>query len=358
VEAVLRGAAEGEESVEAAWMVGCDGAHSTVRHGLGLEFEGSTMPIAWLLADVHLAGLPAGPDTLQMFWHDAGLLATFPITDGRWRVIADLGPAPAGGSPAPTLEQVQAVLDARGPGGLKASNPVWLTTFGINERMVSSYRANRVFLAGDAAHVHSPAGGQGMNTGMQDAFNLAWKLAMVVHGAATESLLDSYGVERGAVAREVLSGSGRLTAASLLHGPAAEVRNVIAHALMGLSPMRRLAANTLSEVSIGYPHGPLTRGYGGLGGPAPGERAPPRTDEPPAGAGSRPRFACFTADTAQLATLAARFPELVDPLPRRPYAPRGTWLVRPDGYVAAAAAEGPWHGLTEALTVLQSSPRS
>jgi len=131
------------------------------------------------------------------------------------------------------------------------------------------------------------------------------------------------------------------------------VRNVVAHLVMGLSPMRRLAANTLSEVSIGYPHSPLTRGPGGFDGPAPGERAPPRKDEPPAGAGSRPRFALFTADAGQLATFAARFPQLVDPLARRPYAPRGTWLVRPDGYVGATAGEGHWHGLEEYLTVLQ-----
>ena len=87
-------------------------------------------------------------------------------------------------APIPTLEQVQAVIDQRGPGGIKASTPIWLSNFTINERKVADYSAGRVFLAGDAAHIHSPAGGQGMNTGMQDAFNLAWKLALVCRGLA------------------------------------------------------------------------------------------------------------------------------------------------------------------------------
>ena len=95
----------------------------------------------------------------------------------------------------PTLEEVQAVLDERGPGGIMASSPIWLASFRINERKVADYRAGRVFLAGDAAHIHSPAGGQGMNTGMQDACNLAWKLALVCRGtAAPEPLLESYSI--------------------------------------------------------------------------------------------------------------------------------------------------------------------
>ncbi len=124
------------------------------------------------------------------------MFVIFPISPGRYRVIADL-PATGAQHPAdPTLQEVQAIIDRRGPSGLKAFDPIWLAGFRINGRKVASYRHGRVFLAGDAAHVHSPAGGQGMNTGMQDAFNLAWKLAMVVQETCDERLLESYSPER------------------------------------------------------------------------------------------------------------------------------------------------------------------
>src|SRR5271166_5441127 len=109
------------------------------------------------------------------------------------------------------LEQVQTIIDRRGPSGLKAFDPIWLAGFRINDRKVSDYRWGRVFLVGDAAHVHSPAGGQGMNTGMQDAFNLAWKLAFVFRNSCDEHLLDSYSPERSAVGDEVLKSAAMLT---------------------------------------------------------------------------------------------------------------------------------------------------
>ena len=105
---------------------------------------------------------------------------------------------------------------------MSAFDPIWLAAFRINERKVSRYRWGRAFLAGDAAHIHSPAGGQGMNTGMQDAFNLAWKLAMVVHGACSEALLDSYSPERSAVGDQVLKAAARLTAVGTLRNPVAQ----------------------------------------------------------------------------------------------------------------------------------------
>jgi 2-polyprenyl-6-methoxyphenol hydroxylase-like FAD-dependent oxidoreductase len=173
----LRHADGREEDVESSWLVGCDGAHSTVRHELGMEFQGDTLPSDWILADVHLSDVPNAGE-INVLWHTEGVLVLFPITGQRYRVVADVGPAADGTRRAdPTLEEVQAVLDRRGPGGIQASAPIWLAAFRINERKVAEYRAGRVFLAGDAAHIHSPAGGQGMNTGMQDAFNLAWKLA-------------------------------------------------------------------------------------------------------------------------------------------------------------------------------------
>lgn len=164
-----------------------DGAHSAVRHGLGAGFEGDTMPSHFVLADLHLAGGPP-LNEIKTYWHEAGLLAIFPIGPGRYRVIADAGEPKAGEhTPDPTLEVVQSLLGQRGPAGVKASDPIWLSGFTINERKVKDYREGRVFLAGDAAHVHSPAGGQGMNTGMQDAINLAWKLALVCAASQARS---------------------------------------------------------------------------------------------------------------------------------------------------------------------------
>ena len=178
-----------EEKVEASWLIGCDGAHSLVRHQLGMSFEGSTMLNDWILADVHIDGLQ-GPPAGNIYWHTLGTLAVFPLAGTRYRVIADVGKSASnaiGEQRVPTLEEIQQVLDARGPKGLVANNPVWLSSFTINERKVSDYRAQRVFLAGDAAHVHSPAGGQGMNTGMHDAFNLAWKLSLASRGCVLPS---------------------------------------------------------------------------------------------------------------------------------------------------------------------------
>lgn len=193
VVSTLRRADGAEEIAETSWLIGCDGAHSTVRHQLGMEFHGETSLINWILADVHLENIPRAPE-INVVWHSDGLLATFPIAEDRYRIVADAGVACENSNhPAePTLEDVQAILDKRFPGGVRAINLIWLSSFRINERKVADYRAGRVFLAGDAAHVHSPAGGQGMNTGMQDACNLAWKLALVVHGIGSENLLDSY----------------------------------------------------------------------------------------------------------------------------------------------------------------------
>ena len=187
--------------MEVAWLIGCDGAHSTVRHGLNLTFEGDTLMSDWILGDVHLTGWTKDPHEVNTYWHADGVLVVFPISPERFRVIADFGVAQGNERRAdPTLAEVQAVLDRRGPGGIRISDPIWLAAFRINERKVTNYRAGRVFLAGDAAHVHSPAGGQGMNTGMQDACNLAWKLAMVIRGVANaEPLLESYNLERSAV---------------------------------------------------------------------------------------------------------------------------------------------------------------
>jgi 2-polyprenyl-6-methoxyphenol hydroxylase-like FAD-dependent oxidoreductase len=329
-----------EETVESQWLVGCDGAHSAIRHGLGLSFVGDTLQSDWILADVHLSGFSVPDSELAIYWHADGVLATFPISPGRYRIIADLGRSQGGHVPDPTLAEVQALVDRRGPGGLRMSDPIWLSGFRINERKVADYRSGRVFVAGDAAHVHSPAGGQGMNTGMQDAFNLAWKMALAGRaGRLSDALLASYSAERSAVGEQVLKQAGRLTAVGVVKNHTAQaMRNWLAGLLFGLAPLRRVMADTLSEISIGYPDSPLN-GPHGAGGPAPGERAPPVAGQMPVGAGDRPRFALFAAPGTAADRLIHKYPELLEAAVRPPFEQGGMWLVRPDGYLAASAKE-------------------
>jgi 2-polyprenyl-6-methoxyphenol hydroxylase-like FAD-dependent oxidoreductase len=249
-----------EELCEASWLIGCDGAHSTVRHTLGLPFTGHAEPNDWLLADVHLHG-PLAADEVSVFWHEKGVLAVFPINRDRFRVIADLGEASEHGeAPSPTLADVQAKVDERGPGGLTLSNPIWLANFRINERKVSDYRKGRVLLAGDAAHIHSPAGGQGMNTGMQDAFNLAWKLAMIERGEGlAEPLLQSYSLERSAVGDQVLRNAEKFTSLATLRSPLAQwLRNHIAPIVGSFQFARDKIRDEWFELSINYRHSPLS----------------------------------------------------------------------------------------------------
>ena len=341
VAAILGHAGGGTESLNVGWLVGCDGAHSAVRHGLGVPFEGDTLPSNWVLADVHLASVPVLPTELSMHLHADGVLALIPISRDRWRVIADIGRLLANEWAEPTLDAVQLLLDRRGPGGIVASDPIWLSSFRINERKVKHYRAGRIFLAGDAAHVHSPAGGQGMNTGMQDAFNLAWKLAMAARGMGGERLLDSYDGERGAVGDAVLKNAGRLTAAATLKNPAARaIRNAVAHVALGVTPIRKAIVGTLSEIEIGYPNseinGPRRPGLK----PNPGGRLRPTEDDIPIGSDSGARFTLMARPSAEIDRLQQTHAALLATHLGSPPRQDGIWLARPDGYVAAIAQVG------------------
>jgi 2-polyprenyl-6-methoxyphenol hydroxylase-like FAD-dependent oxidoreductase len=342
VTATLRWPGGREDTAEYSWLIGCDGAHSTVRHGLDMDFEGEAMLSDWALADLRLAGLPDAPPEVQVYWHADGILAMFPISGDRYRLIVDLGPQ---GSHAgdPTLEEMQKLLDARGPGGLRAHDPFWLATFHINERKVRDYREGRVFLAGDAAHIHSPAGGQGMNTGMQDAINLAWKLALVYHGTCEpEPLLESYSAERSAVGEQVVKGAGYGTQLAMLRGGAVQaIRGHVLHFLLGFAPVKEKLAEVLTEISIGYPDSPLNAGASiGVRGGQEGKRAPIREGEPPIGAGAQAKFVVFADESSDPGTVTGRFPQLVEQQVRTPFREGDVWLVRPDGYIAFAGRSG------------------
>ncbi len=341
VQAQLRHSDGRVEGVAAPWLVGCDGAHSTVRHGLDLEFRGSAQGDDWILADVRLDGdgKPAA-DEIAPYLHNDGPFVVFPIPGGRARIVAAVGKTdPAHQRPEPTLADIQKLIDDRTGGGFQASDPVWLANFRINERKVSEYRHGRIFLAGDAAHVHSPAGGQGMNTGMQDAINLAWKLALVSRGEAVDALLDSYSPERSKVGDVVLRNASLLTdMATLSNRAALAARNVALRLLLGLHAVQDKMATTMSETNIGYGDGPLSQGRHG------GRRLDPRHYRgAPPGSGTAPRWVLFASDTERAGALAERFPTLLEPAPRSPVDQREMLIVRPDGYVGLSANQGGWH---------------
>jgi 2-polyprenyl-6-methoxyphenol hydroxylase-like FAD-dependent oxidoreductase len=348
---VLKHADGSEETGEASWLIGADGAHSVVRHKLNKEFHGSTLLSDWMLADIHLTG-EQGPPAINLYWHADGILAIFPLQGTRHRIIANAGessgPIGEGNRPAPTVEDIQRVLDARGPGGIKAGDPVWLSNFSINERKVDDYRTGRVFVAGDAAHVHSPAGGQGMNTGMQDAFNLTWKLALVARGMCPpEPLLSSYSAERSPVAKLLLEFTGRATEASLMKGGVKQyIRNHVASLVLGFSPVIHTMANVLSEISIGYSDSPLNahtdRPRDGV---KPGKRAPIRQNELPVGSGNAPRFALFAQSSDVPAGLLQKYGSLIEATPRTAFSPDSLVLVRPDGYIALSTKSGDWNAV-------------
>jgi 2-polyprenyl-6-methoxyphenol hydroxylase-like FAD-dependent oxidoreductase len=350
VDAILRHVDGRHETIPVPWLLGCDGAHSAVRHGLKVEFPGSTQDDDWLIADVRLDGEHAPPvDEVSIYFHRDGPFVIFPLPGQRARVIATRGKTdPAHPRPDPVISDVQALIDQRAGGGFNASDPVWLTNFRINERKVSQYRYGRIFLAGDAAHIHSPAGGQGMNTGMQDAVNLAWKLAMVLRGDAGESLLDSYSPERSSVGDMVLRNATALTDVATLTNPAAQAaRNFVARFLLGFHAIRHEMASTMSEVDIAYTKSLLSSGRNA------GARWDPKYYAgPPPGSGHLPRFVLYANDTGKATKLAAKFPKLVEAMPRR--SPDDDMhLVRPDGYVGLTSSADGWDELERYLRRLE-----
>lgn len=342
VEAHLRSPGREIETAGVAWLIGCDGAHSAVRHGLHMAFRGQPQGDDWVLGDVRLSGPGAPPgDETVLYLHRDGILGIFPMPGDRARIIATLGRSdPARARPTPTLDDFQALIDHRTGGGFRAEDPVWLSNFHVNERKVASYSRGRVFLAGDAAHIHSPAGGQGMNTGMQDAINLAWKLAMVTRGIAAPALLDSYSPERSEVGDMVLRNASRLTDMATLAHPAAQVaRNLALRFALGLHAVQDRLVTTMAETDIAYGGSALSVGIGrDAHGLAAGARLDPALyGGTPPGSGETPRFVLFHPDPKAATEWMAPYVALVEAAPRNsPLADR-MLIVRPDGYIGLSA---------------------
>jgi 2-polyprenyl-6-methoxyphenol hydroxylase-like FAD-dependent oxidoreductase len=211
------------DAIRARYVVGCDGGHSTVRSQTEIGFAGGEYAESFALADVRLSG-EAPADEVILFYAMAGLTVLAPLPGGIHRVVAPSARAPE----HPSLDFVQGILDSRafGPGRSVATELVWGSRFRIHHRVADSYRSGRILLAGDAAHVHSPAGGQGMNLGIQDAVALAGALHEVLNGASDDAL-DAYSSDRRPMARDVIATTDRLTRLSTLPRSARPVRNTV-----------------------------------------------------------------------------------------------------------------------------------
>ena len=274
VHAVLRHGDGREEMVETPWLIGCDGAHSATRHTLGMDFEGAQYDESFILADVQLETTLA-PDRVHLFLNEDGVLGVIPFAENRWRVVANIPPDSRDQTLSEVaLAEVQSLIDQRGVTGMKASDPSWMSRFHISHRKVREFRKLRVFLAGDAAHIHSPAGGQGMNTGIQDAFNLAWKLALVVRGRAPAQILASYHVERDPVARSVLNLTDRITRmATMRNSVVQSVRDFLLPVVSGIDFVGGKIADRLAELNVSYRESAIVENHGG-GRLRAGDRAP------------------------------------------------------------------------------------
>jgi len=318
----------GGEKLEltAAFVVGCDGAHSAVRHLLNLRFEGSQYDASFMLADVETnEALPA--DELQLCPSEFGPLAIFPMSARRRRIVATVQSAE---QEAPSLDRVQKLLAQRAPNGIEARAVHWSSFFRVHHRQVARLRDGRIFLAGDAAHVHSPFGGQGMNTGLQDAWNLVWKLDLAVRGCGSEQLLDSYSAERRPVIKSVIRTTHFMTTALGTPSKFAQaIRDTVIPVVSRLAPFQRAFVQRLSQLGVAYHGSPVIKGTGLR-----------YFDESfRGGKGICSRYLLLLhgdsspSIKAAAQQLAGEYPDVVEVrLTRRP----GMTLLRPDGYVASS----------------------
>jgi 2-polyprenyl-6-methoxyphenol hydroxylase-like FAD-dependent oxidoreductase len=348
VRAVLKRPDGSEEVCEAAYLAGCDGAHSTVREALATGFPGGTYTGLFYVADVDAAG-PAADGEIHVDLEEADFLAVFPLKGaGRLRLV---GPA----SWDPEREHREMTFDDVGGRAIRnlkltIARVNWFSTYRVHHRVAAHFRVGRAFLLGDAAHVHSPVGGQGMNTGIGDAVNLAWKLAAVLNGGAGDGLLATYEPERIAFARRLVATTDRVFAVVTKQGVVARwvrTRLVprVASLLFRLAAVRRFLFHTVSQIGVNYRNSPLSAGAAGA--VRGGDRLPWVETEP-----GKDNFAPLASLTWQVhmygearGGLAEACAELGLPLHlfawqqgmRRAGLRRAAlYLVRPDGYVALA----------------------
>ncbi|MFH8937187.1 FAD-dependent monooxygenase [Streptomyces griseosporeus] len=244
--------AAGEEELRAAYVVGTDGMRSAVRDAIGLPFPGHSAIRSVVLADVRLAEEPANLLTVNAVGDAFAFLA--PFGDGYYRVIGWHRGRNVPDSEPLDLEEIKEITRLALGRDYGMHDARWMSRFHSDERQAPAYRVGRVFLAGDAAHVHTPAGGQGMNTGLQDAANLGWKLAQVLHGHASGALLDTYEAERHPVGRSVLRSSGGIVRMAMAKRPwTLALRAALTTFLNNAAPARRKVVGQLTGIGYRYP---------------------------------------------------------------------------------------------------------
>jgi len=281
------------EELHPPFIIGCDGAHSTVRHQCGFSFEGKQYRETFSLGDVHVQS-PYLEDEMYIFFTGAnGPVATFPFPEkGKIRLVVshpagsvkDQAFLKTGSGESQALfmhsslseNQLQEYIDQRGLSDIKIQSSDWLSDFHIHKRITSKWRKGRVFVAGDAAHIHSPLGGQGLNTGIQDAWNLAWKLLFVHKLAAKSILLETYQKERHAIGKQVLAISNGITQLAVVkYAWLAKIRNWLLSNIVSRPFMTHMITRKLSQLYFNYPSSPLTqKDYFQNSGPIAGLRAP------------------------------------------------------------------------------------
>ncbi|SEB30939.1 2-polyprenyl-6-methoxyphenol hydroxylase [Streptomyces misionensis] len=376
VTATLRHADGTEENAEVPWLVGCDGGHSTVRKLLQLPLVGESTE-TWLIADATVeTRLP--PNSIYLIRAEGGTLMMAPMPEkNRWRMLDTVDVSYDGDGDAVAVRFARKLTAGLGH-PVRVGTPRWVSVFTAQQRMVPAMRRGRVLVAGDAAHVHSPASGQGMNTGIQEAFNLAWKLQLAVRGLAADELLDSYGTERVPIGRALLGNTKRATQLISLKNALAGLAMPVVFGLAQRIPplrvkMQRAALGRVSGLNVAYPDSPLTVPDGSPlpGGPRPGERVAQVGPEQAAATGWRElvdhlrdvrwTLLVFGDQGAETAAAALRYDTVLsvrtidagDPVDgTTPLADpggalrtglgvgaRGWLLIRPDGYLAARGTE-------------------
>jgi 2-polyprenyl-6-methoxyphenol hydroxylase-like FAD-dependent oxidoreductase len=341
----IRLASGDEAAVECRYVVGCDGAHSAVRHALGLEFEGDAVPMVFLLGDVAVTwDLPRGfvyrmLHVVDDQMRNQGVAVPIPGDTRRYRLSMaapdEFWAEGADLSAPPSLDLIASTIAPMMPAGARVGDVRWSSLYRISHRIVPRYSRGRAFLAGDAAHIHPPIGGQGMNTGLQDAFNLGWKLALAVAGRATPDLLESYDAERRPVGLDVVTRTSRRMEQAIEgedRGESADQLEIDSQLGVNYRGSRWVA----EDVSDAEDRGPD-------GGPRPGDRAPDvdglRRDraERPLRLAELLRHAGHTlllyADGTTSPAEHGALAEIADSVPRD--------LVRVYGIAAASTSSGP-----------------
>ncbi|MCK8787755.1 FAD-dependent oxidoreductase [Roseomonas sp. NAR14] len=350
------------ERFETPWLISAEGAHSLTRTTLDLRFGGRSLDTQYALGDLHLDGDLPGTD-FHIFSSEHGFMGLFPMGGRHFRLIASNPFGKPDPHTRPSLDEFQKIYDQRSHIPARFHDLVWSSWFRINSRMIERLRVGRILFGGDAAHIHSPAGAQGMNTGIQDMINLCWKLALVQRGGAPPALLDTYEQDRLPVMRNVLFGTEHLTEIIGSENPVTRTLfNHLGPWIGGTSIVQENSTARMAQIALGYRDSPLSDEHAHSGSLKAGDRMPPQLRVRRAGTGGDTdlaklldpsSFVLVVAHGATPVAVTAALTAAAGGIPIVEIAAAGdddrdyaallggrsdVYLVRPDGYVGLAAS--------------------